>query len=44
MDDLSAVQDLLHISRETLLDRLQVPPELLPRFLHDDRGPGRAGL
>ncbi|MBL8392304.1 MAG: HDOD domain-containing protein [Candidatus Accumulibacter sp.] len=43
-DDLSAVQDLLHINRETLLDRLQVPPELLPRLLDDDRGSGRAGL
>lgn len=43
-DDLSAVQGLLHINRETLLDRLQVPPELVPRFLEDDRGRSGAGL
>jgi hypothetical protein len=39
-DDLKAVQDLLHISRETLLHRLQLPPELLPRFLRE----GAAGV
>jgi HD-like signal output (HDOD) protein len=43
-DDLSAVQGLLHINRETLLDRLQVPPELVPRFLEDGRGRSGAGL
>ena len=32
-DDLTAIQSLLHISRDTLLDRLQLPPEVLPRFL-----------
>ncbi len=34
-DDLSAVQELLHISRETLLYRLQLPGDLLPGLLHD---------
>jgi HD-like signal output (HDOD) protein len=42
-DDLNAVQDLLHIGRETLLGRLQVPPEVLPRFIRDDRGPATVG-
>ena len=32
-DDLNAIQNLLHISRETLLNRLQLPTEVLPRFL-----------
>jgi hypothetical protein len=42
-DDLTAVQNLLHISRETLLHRLQLPPEVLPGGLGDDaaRWPGR---
>ncbi|MBL8373582.1 HDOD domain-containing protein [Accumulibacter sp.] len=39
-DDLKAIQDLLHISRDTLLHRLQLPPELLPRFLRE----GAAGV
>ncbi|MEF8701550.1 MAG: HDOD domain-containing protein [Candidatus Accumulibacter sp. UW26] len=34
-DDLSAVQELLHISRETLLYRLQLPDDLLPGLLQD---------
>jgi hypothetical protein len=43
-DDLDAVQHLLHISRETLLHRLQLPPDVVPRFLEDERGPGGSGL
>jgi len=43
-DDLDAVQDLLHINREALLHRLQVPPDVLPRFLADERGPRGSGL
>lgn len=43
-DDLDAVQHLLHINRETLLHRLQLPPDVVPRFLEDERGPGGSGL
>lgn len=32
-DDFAAIEDLLNISRETLLSRLQLPPELLPRLV-----------
>ena len=32
-DDLSAIEKLLHISRETLLSRLNVPAEIAPCFL-----------
>ena len=32
-DDFSAIEKLLHISRETLLSRLNVPEELLPQYL-----------
>lgn len=31
LDDLAAIEQLLHIDRETLLDRLQLTPEMLPR-------------
>jgi len=34
-DDLSAVEKLLHVNRQTLLHRLQWPTELLPRFVRD---------
>lgn len=30
------MEDLLNISRETLLSRLQLPPELLPRLVRAD--------
>lgn len=30
-DDFAAIEQLLHISRETLLSRLHIPPELLPQ-------------
>jgi hypothetical protein len=33
LNDFTAVENLLHISRETLLQRLQLPPELLPRSI-----------
>jgi HD-like signal output (HDOD) protein len=42
-DDLTAVQNLLHISRETLLHRLQLPPEVLPGGLRDDAASGQSG-
>lgn len=32
-DDLSAIEKLLHISRDTLLSRLNVPAEIAPRLL-----------
>ena len=32
-DDFAAIEDFLNISRETLLARLQLPPELLPRLV-----------
>lgn len=32
-DDFAAIEKLLHISRETLLVRLQLPPELLPGLM-----------
>ena len=31
-DDFAAIESLLNISRETLLERLQLPPELVPRL------------
>ena len=31
LEDFTAIEELLHIDRETLLDRLQLAPELLPR-------------
>lgn len=34
-DDFAAIEKLLHISRETLLARLQLPPELLPGRMSD---------
>lgn len=37
-DDFAAIQDLLNISRETLLSRLQLPPELLPGLASDPAG------
>ncbi|MBN8439419.1 MAG: HDOD domain-containing protein [Candidatus Accumulibacter sp.] len=42
-DDLTAVQNLLHISRETLLHRLQLPPEVLPGGLSEDAAGGQGG-
>lgn len=43
-DDLAAVQKMLHISRATLLERLQLPSELLPSLLQDGAAasPGRS--
>ena len=38
-DDLAAIQDLLHISRETLLARLQLAPEILHRLTADAENP-----
>ncbi|HCZ17339.1 MAG TPA: histidine kinase [Candidatus Accumulibacter sp.] len=35
-DDFAAIQTLLNISRETLLERLQLPPELLPGLVKQD--------
>ncbi|WP_291990598.1 HDOD domain-containing protein [Candidatus Accumulibacter sp. ACC007] len=35
-DDFAAIESLLNISRETLLSRLQLPPELLPRLVRAD--------
>jgi len=32
-DDLSAIEKLLHIKRETLLSRLKVPADIAPRFM-----------
>jgi len=37
-DDLSAIEKLLHIKRETLLSRLNVPEEIVPRFMVQDSG------
>jgi HD-like signal output (HDOD) protein len=31
LDDFAAIEDLLHIDRETLLQRLQIPPEVVGR-------------
>ncbi|MER2625858.1 MAG: HDOD domain-containing protein [Accumulibacter sp.] len=42
-DDLTAVQNLLHISRETLLHRLQLPPEVLPGGLSEDAAGSQGG-
>lgn len=39
-DDFAAIENLLNISRETLLSRLQLPPELLPRLV---RASGQSG-
>lgn len=35
-DDFAAIQTLLNISRETLLERLQLPPELLPGLVKQE--------
>ena len=37
-DDMSAIEKLLHITRETLLSRLNVPAEIAPRFIAPDSG------
>ena len=37
-DDLSAIEKLLHIKRETLLSRLNIPAEIAPRFLEQESG------
>ena len=39
-DDLAAIQNLLNISRETLLARLQLPTELLPALVRIDTRAG----
>ena len=35
-DDFSAIEKLLHIKRETLLSRLNIPAEIVPRFMAQD--------
>lgn len=35
-DDFSAIEKLLHIKRETLLSRLNIPAEIVPRFMVQD--------
>ena len=35
-DDFSAIEKLLHINRQTLLNRLDIPDDDLPRFLPDN--------
>lgn len=35
-DDFSAIEKLLHINRETLLLRLNIPAEIVPRFMVQD--------
>ena len=35
-DDFSAIEKLLHIKRETLLSRLNIPAEIAPRFIAPD--------
>lgn len=37
-DDLSAIEKLLHITREALLSRLNVPAEIAPRFMAAETG------
>ena len=37
-DDLSAIEKLLHIKRETLVSRLNIPTEIAPRFLEQASG------
>ena len=37
-DDFSAIEKLLHIKRETLLSRLNVPAEIAPRFMAQESG------
>ena len=37
-DDFSAIEKLLHIKRETLLSRLNIPAEIAPRFIAQDSG------
>ena len=37
-DDLSAIEKLLHIKRETLLSRLNIPAEIAPRFMAPETG------
>jgi HD-like signal output (HDOD) protein len=41
-DDLTAVENMLHINRETLLSRLQLPPELVPAFLRESASTGES--
>jgi hypothetical protein len=41
-DDFAAIENLLNVSRETLLSRLQLPPELLPRLVRAERRISRA--
>lgn len=41
-DDLTAIENMLHISRETLLNRLQLPTELLPAFLRANVASGES--
>jgi hypothetical protein len=37
-DDISAIEKLLHVTRETLLSRLNVPAEIAQRFIAPDSG------
>ena len=41
--DFAAIENLLNISRETLLSRLQLPAELLPRLVRGDSASGQTG-
>ena len=41
--DFAAIESLLNISRETLLSRLQLPAELLPRLVRGDSASGQTG-
>ncbi len=43
-DDLTAIQSMLHISRNTLLSRLQLPPELVPRLVEEPAAAPHPGL
>jgi HD-like signal output (HDOD) protein len=42
-DDFAAIEKLLNINRETLLSRLHLPPELLPRLIRADNESGTQG-
>ena len=41
--DFAAIENLLNISRETLLSRLQLPAELLPRLVRGDSASEQTG-
>ncbi|MFZ4535431.1 HDOD domain-containing protein [Propionivibrio sp.] len=43
-DDLSAIEKLLHIKRETLLSRLDIPAESIPQSLANESEPPQQGM